>query len=490
MENVEAHTPLEVFCSYAHTDEALVRDVLTSFDSLVHSGLLLIWQDRQITAGGEWINEIDLHLNTSQIILLFVSPTFLASRYCHQIELPRALERAQRREAHVIPILLEPIDLSSTSFGHLQALPPRGRPLSAWSDKAEAKREIASHIEALAHTIVERTTSHPIQRARFLNLPFHRNPYFTGREEVFEQLHRSLHQHHTSALVQAITGLGGVGKTQTAVEYAYRYQHEYDTILWVSAESPEALIADYTRLAHLLALLEREEKEQLLVTQTVIRWMETQEHWLLILDNVEDLDAVRDFLPSTGDEHLLLTTRSQKGGEFAVPVLVDAMETETGALLLLRRAKLIVPSLMLYTPSLSPQVRQEALTLTQELGGLPLALDQAGAYIEATSCGIANYVELYTTNRSRLLAERGPFGKDHPTSVVTTWSLSFERIQQQSPAATDILRLCAFLAPDAIPESIITEGVEHLGPSIHLLCIPNRQEKGTQQQKLLEPMVY
>ncbi len=312
---------------------------------------------------------------------------------------------------------------------------------SEWTDQAEAKREIAMHIEALAHTIVERATNHPVQRARFLNLPFHRNPYFTGREEVLEQMHRSLHQHHTSALVQAITGLGGIGKTQTAVEYAYRYQHEYDTILWVGAESPEVLITDYTRLARLLALPEREEQEQSLVIQAVIRWMETQEHWLLILDNVENLDAVRGFLPHTGNEHLLLTTRSQIVGEFAAPVLVDAMETETGALLLLRRAKLIAPSLMLYTPSFPSQLREDALTLTRELDGLPLALDQAGAYIEATSCGITGYVELYTTNRNRLLGERGPFGKDHPASVVTTWSLSFQQVEQQNPTATEIVMM-------------------------------------------------
>src|SRR5690242_14965409 len=92
-------TAIEVFCSYAHTDEALVPQVLVAFAPLVQSGLLTLWHDRHIYAGREWVNEIDLHLNTTHIILLLASPAFLASRYCSQIELPRALERAQRREA-------------------------------------------------------------------------------------------------------------------------------------------------------------------------------------------------------------------------------------------------------------------------------------------------------------------------------------------------------------------------------------------------------
>jgi tetratricopeptide (TPR) repeat protein len=97
------------------------------------------------------------------------------------------------------------------------------------------------------------------------------------------------------------------------------------------------------------------------------------------------------------------------------------------------------------------------------LGGLPLALDQAGAYIEETGCSLADYQHRYEQHRADLLAERRGMIDDHPQPVATTWSLSFDLVKEANPAAADLLCLCAFLAPDAIPEAIITEGAPHLG---------------------------
>ena len=96
--------------------------------------------------------------------------------------------------------------------------------------------------------------------------------------------------------------------------------------------------------------------------------------------------------------------------------------------------------------------------ISQELGGLPLALDQAGAYIEETQCSLADYLQFYRTQRADLLKARGGLVLDHPEPVATTWSLSFAQVEQRSAAAADLLRVCAFLHPDAIPEEIITEG--------------------------------
>jgi hypothetical protein len=107
---------------------------------------------------------------------------------------------------------------------------------------------------------------------------------------------------------------------------------------------------------------------------------------------------------------------------------------------------------------------QQARTICEQLGGLPLALDQAGAYIEETGCGLCEYQQRYQTRRARLLQRRGGQVPDHPDPVASTWSLAFEKVEQANPAAADLLRLCAFLAPDTIPEEIITEGAADLGP--------------------------
>jgi tetratricopeptide (TPR) repeat protein len=110
--------------------------------------------------------------------------------------------------------------------------------------------------------------------------------------------------------------------------------------------------------------------------------------------------------------------------------------------------------------------RDAATDIAKELGGLPLAIDQAGAYVEETGCGLASYLALYRQRRAELLKRRGGFGPDHPESVATTFALSFDRVASSSLAAADLLRLCAFLHPDAIPEEIFTEGAAELGPSL------------------------
>jgi len=104
------------------------------------------------------------------------------------------------------------------------------------------------------------------------------------------------------------------------------------------------------------------------------------------------------------------------------------------------------------------------------MDGLPLALDQAGAYIEETGSSLADYLDLCRTQKATLLSERGNFATDHPESVTTTFSLAFQKVQRANPAAADLLRLCAFLDPDAIPEEIITEGAADLGPVLQAIA--------------------
>ena len=205
-----------------------------------------------------------------------------------------------------------------------------------------------------------------------------------------------------------------------------------------------------------------EAQEQEITVQAVKTWLQTHSGWLLILDNADDLSLVPAFLPPALGGHLLLTTRAFAVGHLASRLEVDTLSAEQGALFLLRRASLIAPDATL--EHVSPQQRDLAVQVSQELGGLPLALDQAGAYLEATGTALAAYQQIYQQHRTALLAQRRAQGADHPEPVASTWSLSFARVEETNPAAADLLRLCAYLAPDAIPEEILTQGAEHLGP--------------------------
>ncbi|MDQ6660772.1 MAG: tetratricopeptide repeat protein, partial [Chloroflexota bacterium] len=294
------------------------------------------------------------------------------------------------------------------------------------------------------------------------NVPSRRNPFFMGREEVLTHLHTMLHSGKAAALTsaQAISGLGGIGKTQTAVEYAYRHRDEYQAVLWCRAETRRTLLADFVTIADLLDLPEKREQDQGWVIQAVKLWLQTHKGWLLILDNIEDLALLEDFLPTKSEGHLVLTTRTQVTGPFAQRIDLEQMKLEEGALFLLRRAKLIGPEDCL--EEISDTLRVEAREISQMLDGLPLALDQVGAYIEEVGCGLSDYLDRYQTQRAALLNRRGNLIADHPESVSATFSLSFEKVEQANPAAADLLRLCAFLDPDAIPEEIITEGSSEL----------------------------
>lgn len=145
------------------------------------------------------------------------------------------------------------------------------------------------------------------------NVPFRRNPFFTGREDLLNQLHDNLTKNKAAVLTQAqaISGLGGIGKTQTAVEYAYRHRSDYRFVLWINAATRDALIANFVDLASLLHLPEEQEQDQQKIVATVKHWLTGHDRWLLIFDNADELGLAEDFIPPGGNGHLLLTTRAQ-----------------------------------------------------------------------------------------------------------------------------------------------------------------------------------
>ena len=247
-----------------------------------------------------------------------------------------------------------------------------------------------------------------------------------------------------------------------------RYRTDYEMVLWAKADSQEILISSFTSIAQLLNLPVKDpedSKDKRPDAVTAVKgWLAANTGWLLIFDNANDLTMAQAFLPIHGSGHILFTTQARATGAVAQHFGLEALEPEEGALLLLRRAKFIQED------ALAEDARDDhyaqAMEISREMGGLPLALDQAGAFIEETSSTLTQYLRLYREEGARLRAERGDYSVEHPESVAVTFSLSFENVEAANPAAADLLRICAFLDPNAIPEEILIEGASALGETL------------------------
>ena len=309
------------------------------------------------------------------------------------------------------------------------------------------------------------------------NIPYSRNPFFTGRTDLLTQLAATLHAGQPTALSQpqAISGLGGIGKTQIAIEYAYQHEQDYHAVLWAQADTRENLTSSFLALATVLNLPERDASESAQVVAAVKHWLQMTPGYVLILDNADDLALAREFLPVKQRGQVMLTTRAQGTGRFARRLEVGEFPTKQGVLFLLRRSGLIAPDAPIEQAKEADQVI--AKRLCEELGGLPLALDQAGAYMEETGCGLARYEQRYQQERGKVLAERrSGLVNDHPLPVAATWKLSFEQVEQASPIAAELLQACAFLAPDAIPEELLEEVLKTSLPSLKMSGQQRRQK--------------
>jgi len=297
------------------------------------------------------------------------------------------------------------------------------------------------------------------------NIPHRYKPFFTGREHIMNYVHEALFTLDNTSETghpRTLSGPGGIGKTQTAVVYAYKYRAHYQSVLWIKADTRDALIADLRKLVHLLQLPDEALQDDSFLIAATMEWFKQHSDWLLIFDNADTIPLIETFIPLAARGHILLTTRARATGGIAENIELEKLNPEDGALFILRRSNIIGPHGQAgHTTEARYATAQE---ISRHVDGLPLALEQAGAYIEETACGVAGYLKLYRERSDKLRQVRSGPIPDYPEAVATTWDVSIKAVQAVNPAAAELLRLFAFFGPDAIPEEILVKGSAHLGP--------------------------
>ncbi len=279
-------------------------------------------------------------------------------------------------------------------------------------------------------------------------VPIARNPNFTGREGLLGSVADLLESNRLLAVV-ALEGMGGVGKSQTALEYVYRNAEHYQMVAWIRAERPETLAEDYCAIGAPLGLPETPEQQHRI--EAVRSWLERNDRWLLVFDNATEPAALRSFLPRSHSGHVLVTSRHTSWRGLAASVEVEVLAPDQAAEFLFART--------------GENDAAAARKLCEELGGLPLALEEAAAYMESTGRTIASYLSHLRNHRQRLLFGEPRSGAS-AGALGTAWELSFRQVEREAPRASELLKLTAFLAPDDVPLDLFRAGAKRLPPEL------------------------
>ena len=266
-----------------------------------------------------------------------------------------------------------------------------------------------------------------------------RNPNFTGRRDLLARLDERVEA--TAILPTVLHGMGGIGKTQLTVEYIYRRIQNYDLVWWIQAAQANQIRAGLTELAQRLGITDTAEANTAVpAVREALRLGRPYSRWLLVFDAAEIPDAVRPYFPTNGPGEILVTSRNPDWAGVAQPLEVSLFERSESVELLQRRG-----------PDID---ERDADRLADKLGDLPLAIEQAAAWRAETGMPVREYLRLFDDKVAEILNTSAP--ADYEVPVAAAWNVSFDELAARSPAAHQLLQVCAFFAPEPISRNLFT----------------------------------
>ncbi len=446
----------DVFLSHNSKDKPLVRQIA---EDLRGRGINVWFDEWNLVPGRRWIPALEKGIETASTVAVLVGESGMGP--WEQPEYEGSLREFVGRGLPVIPVLLPgaPVEIKLPLF------------LSGFTWVDLRGGLTAEGLGRLVWGITGKKTHRA--EPKIHNLPFlPLGDLFKGRDEELYTLETNLQGPTTATAItqtQAIHGLGGIGKTRLAVEYAWRSGDRYDAALFVVAESPEALQSGLARL-RLPGLTPSPTHAQEEEVAAVLSWLREYDRWLLILDNVdseEAAEAVRKILPQLQGGQVLITSRRRNWPAGIRRQPLDELSLEEATAFLLQRTEGLRTS--------TQDDPEHARRLGEILDGLPLALEQAAAYVAYHQMRLSRYLEVWEKEEENVLDWRDKDQTDYPASVAATWQTTF---RQLNPTAAAVLRLTAYLAPDPILSEMFEKGAGLVKEGVGLL----REEMGQEAE--------
>ena len=435
----------DVFLSHNSKDKPAVVELA---EAMKDRGLRP-WLDQwELVPGRPWQEALEAVIETVPSAAILVGRDGLGP--WEEVEMRACLAEFVKRDLPVIPVLLPdapeapklPMFLRGFTWVDLRGDPCPGLDRLMWGITGEKplpetqEREIAPPRPPALH-----------------NLPLTSlDGLFKGRTQLLTQLAADLELNPAAAIVQpeVIHGLGGIGKTRLALEYAWRSGDRYSAAFFVQASTPESLGRGLSSLAGPRTLdLKMEGYPEQYVIETILSWLGSHSGWLMILDNVDTEDAalaVRNLLPSLANGHVLVTCRIARWAPGVRKRSVGKLSPADARIYLLERTDAERRHLA--------DDEQLARELAELLDGLPLALEQAAAYIAARGLSFAQYLRSWDNESTAVMSWYDKAEMSYPSSLAVTWQQSFDQL---GPEARVVLRLLSHLAPDPIAADILNE---------------------------------
>ncbi|MGE0503592.1 MAG: tetratricopeptide repeat protein [Rhizobiaceae bacterium] len=428
----------DIFVSYTSSDRDWAFWIGRELKALGHVAHIHEWE----IAGGEniyaWMEE---RHDAADHVLCVVSDAYLKAPYS-TLERNAALwQAASNRPGFVLFAVVKPCRLPTLS-DHLKRCELHGIP------EDDARKRFHAFMEKRAEA----------QAAFFpgtyavSNIPIRLPEHFLGRDDDIKEIRAALTRYEGRVAICALHGLRGVGKTTLAAAYAERHREEYRATWWVRAADDATMRADLVGLGVRLKWVAADDKEEPALATIMERLRQEGEGILLVYDNAVDAKSLRKCLPLGGGAHVLVTSNAPSWRGVASPVEIRLWPTDIGAEYLVVRTG-------------RPEERPQALELSETLGGLPLAHEQAAAYCERLDIGLGEYFKRFRASPAKYLDAAGdaPAEYHDGLTVAKTYALAIGEAAKLHPAAEPLILHAALLAPEPIPLSLFSGAREKLG---------------------------